>query len=63
MVLVVVFIGSFIGLLIDCFILKISGIVDIIEVWSEFCYIKIILLFLFFGIILYFYYDNFKINW
>lgn len=59
--------GSLIGLLIDCFILNIrsnvSGIVDIIEVWSELHYTIAISLFSFFGIILYFHYDNFKINW
>ena len=55
--------GSLIGLLIDCFILNISGTVDIIEVWNELCYTKIISLFSFFGTMLYFHYDNFKINW
>lgn len=59
--------GSLIGLTIDCIILNIrsnvSGIVDIIEVWSELHYTKIISLFSFFSIILYFHYDNFKINW
>lgn len=59
--------GSLIGLMIDCIILNIrsnvSGIVDIIEVWSELHYTIAISLFSFFGIILYFHYDNFKINW
>ncbi|QOC55324.1 hypothetical protein JEP6_241 [Escherichia phage JEP6] len=59
--------GSLFGLLIDCLILNIrsnvSGIIDIIEVWSELCYTKIISLFSFFGTMLYFHYDNFKINW
>ncbi|CUL02383.1 hypothetical protein [Escherichia phage slur07] len=59
--------GSLIGLTIDCIILNIrsnvSGIVDIIEVWSELHYTIAISLFSFFGIILYFHYDNFKINW
>lgn len=59
--------GSLIGLTIDCIILNIrsnvSGIVDIIEVWSELHYTIAISLFSFFSIILYFYYDNFKINW
>lgn len=59
--------GSLFGLLIDCLILNIrsnvSGIVDIIEVWSELHYTIAISLFSFFGIILYFHYDNFKINW
>ncbi|EDB5153604.1 sulfurtransferase [Salmonella enterica subsp. enterica serovar Braenderup] len=55
--------GSLIGLLIDCFILNIDGTVNIIEVWSELHYTKIISLFSFFGTMLYFHYDNFKINW
>ena len=59
--------GSLFGLLIDCFILNIrsnvSGIVDIIEVWSELHYTIAISLFSFFGTMLYFHYDNFKINW
>lgn len=55
--------GSLFGLLIDCLILNIDGTVNITEVWSELCYTKIISLFSFFGIILYFHYDNFKINW
>ena len=55
--------GSLIGLMIDCLILNIDGTVNITEVWSELCYTKIISLFSFFGIILYFHYDNFKINW
>ncbi|AUV63265.1 hypothetical protein Sf24_gp256 [Shigella phage Sf24] len=59
--------GSLIGLMIDCIILNIrsnvSGIVDIIEVWSELRYTIAISLFSFFGTMLYFHYDNFKINW
>lgn len=55
--------GSLIGLMIDCIILNVSGIVDIIEVWSELHYTIAISLFSFFSIILYFHYDNFKINW
>lgn len=54
-------------MLIDCFILNISsnvsGIVDIIEVWSELRYTIAISSFSFFGTMLYFHYDNFKINW
>ncbi|AEM00793.1 hypothetical protein [Escherichia phage wV7] len=59
--------GSLFGLLIDCLILNIrsnvSGIIDIIEVWSELHYTIAISLFSFFGTMLYFHYDNFKINW
>ncbi|EEV9360756.1 sulfurtransferase [Escherichia coli] len=59
--------GSIFGLLIDCLILNIrsnvSGIIDIIEVWSELHYTIAISLFSFFGTMLYFHYDNFKINW
>ncbi|ASZ76045.1 hypothetical protein KMC28_gp028 [Salmonella phage SG1] len=59
--------GSLFGLLIDCLILNIrsnvSGIIDIIEVWSELRFTIAISLFSFFGTMLYFHYDNFKINW
>ena len=55
--------GSLIGLLIDCLILNIDGTVNIIEVWSELHYTIAISSFSFFGIMLYFHYDNFKINW
>ncbi|BBC14466.1 e.3 conserved hypothetical, predicted membrane protein [Escherichia phage PP01] len=55
--------GSLFGLLIDCLILNIDGTVNITEVWSELHYTKIISLFSFFGTMLYFHYDNFKINW
>ena len=55
--------GGLFGLLIDCLILNIDGTVNITEVWSELHYTKIISLFSFFGTMLYFHYDNFKINW
>ena len=55
--------GSLIGLMIDCIILNIDSSAIIIEVWSELHYTKIISLFSFFGTMLYFHYDNFKINW
>lgn len=55
--------GSLIGLMIDCIILNIDSSAIITDVWSELRYTKIISLFSFFCIILYFHYDNFKINW
>ena len=55
--------GSLIGLLIDCFILNIDGTVIITEVWRELRFTIVISLFSFFGTMLYFHYDNFKINW
>lgn len=55
--------GSFIGLMIDCIILNIDGSAIITEVWSELRFTIAITLFSFFGTMLYFHYDNFKINW
>ncbi|EPA9330119.1 hypothetical protein ACQ8RJ_001045 [Escherichia coli] len=56
-------VGSFIGLRIDCFILNVDGSAIITEIWSELHYTIAISLFSFFGTMLYFHYDNFKINW
>ncbi|HBC9098586.1 TPA: hypothetical protein KE765_004960 [Escherichia coli] len=55
--------GSLFGLLIDCIILNIDGSAIITEVWSELRFTIAITLFSFFGTMLYFHYDNFKINW
>ena len=55
--------GSLFGLLIDCLILNIDGTAIITEVWSELRFTIAISLFSFFGTMLYFHYDNFKINW
>ncbi|WPK17636.1 hypothetical protein [Escherichia phage BYEP01] len=55
--------GSLIGLMIDCIILNIDGTVIITDVWSELRFTIAISLFSFFGTMLYFHYDNFKINW
>ncbi|WJJ57283.1 hypothetical protein [Escherichia phage LH2] len=55
--------GSLIGLMIDCFILNIDSSAIITEVWSELRFTIAISLFSFFGTMLYFHYDNFKINW
>ncbi|UVD33439.1 DNA primase [Escherichia phage ZCEC14] len=55
--------GSLFGLLIDCIILNIDSSAIITDVWSELRFTIAISLFSFFGTILYFHYDNFKINW
>lgn len=55
--------GSLIGLMIDCIILNIDSSAIITDVWSELRFTIAISLFSFFGTMLFFHYDNFKINW